>query len=458
MDALDARVSDKQEIRLAELLGALSRALDMVEGQLSGHCVRCCWIGIHIGREAGLNETEIWELYYTLLLKDLGCTSTSARIHELYLTDDISFKRDVAMLDGSMPRALRFILMHTGSKAGLAKRLRTLAHVIHNRREITTELLETRCYRGAEIARKIRFSDSVAQGVQNLEEHWDGSGHPDGVRGDDISIYARIALLARTIDVFQTADGVDAAKREVENRAATWFDPKLVMAFTRVAADSKFWDTLGSETLQKQIFALEPAQHTTVVDDDYLDDIAAAFAQVVDSKSPYTSGHSERVTLYSDMIAAEMGLSDTQRRWLRRAALLHDIGKLGVSNAILDKPGKLDAAEWEAMKMHAAHTETILSQIGAFEDLAKVAGAHHERLDGTGYPHGLKGDEITLETRIITVADIFDALTDERPYRAAMPEAKALEIMTDMVGPAIDADCFAALRTGLKRIDRTAAA
>ena len=194
------------------------------------------------------------------------------------------------------------------------------------------------------------------------------------------------------------------------------------------------------------------------IDEDYLDDIAAAFAQVVDSKSPYTSGHSERVTLFTDMIAEQLEFSAEQRRWLKRAALLHDIGKLGVSNAILDKPGKLDDAEWEIMRMHSAHSEAILSRIGAFSELAPIAGAHHERLDGKGYPRGLSGDQICLETRIITTADIFDALTAERPYRAAMPITKALAIMSGMVGTQIDADCFAALTRALGRIDETLAA
>ena len=123
---------------------------------------------------------------------------------------------------------------------------------------------------------------------------------------------------------------------------------------------------------KQAIFALEPAQSASVVDEDYLDDIAAAFARVVDSKSPYTIGHSERVTVFSDLIAEQLGLAPERRRWLKRAALLHDIGKLGVSNAILDKAGKLDADEWEAMKLHAAHTETILSRIAAFDRTAST--------------------------------------------------------------------------------------
>jgi HD-GYP domain-containing protein (c-di-GMP phosphodiesterase class II) len=304
----------------------------------------------------------------------------------------------------------------------------------------------------------MRFSEGVAGAIHSLDEHWDGGGMPRGLSGDNIPIYSRIALLAQIVDVFQTANGIEAAKREIENRTGTWFDPRLSAAFARIAQRPEFWRKLRADDLQQEIFALEPAQTASTVDDDYLDDIAAAFAQVIDSKSPYTSGHSERVTLFTDLIAKGMGLSDDQRRWLKRAALLHDIGKLGVSNSILDKPGKLDPDEWAAMKMHAAHSETILSRITAFSELAVIASAHHERLDGKGYPRGIKGDEIALETRIITTADIFDALTAERPYRAAMPVAVALATMAEMVDTAIDPDCFFALQQALAAVNPALAA
>ena len=440
-------------LRLAEILGALSHALDMVEGQPAGHCVRCCWIAWHVGDEIGLDDAQLSELYYTVLLKDLGCSSNAARICKLFLADDLTFKHDTKTLDGNLPEALRFVLSHTGLQAGLAERFRAVVNVFMNSGKISRELIETRCHRGADIARQMRFSDAVADGIQNLDEHWDGGGQPLGLRGPAIPIYARIALLAQVIDVFQTASGIDAARQEVARRAGTWFDPHLAAAFERVAARPDFWDTLRSDGLQEALFMLEPARSIVIVDEDYLDDIAAAFAKVIDSKSPYTAGHSERVTIFTDLIAEQLGLTAARRRWLKRAALLHDIGKLGVSNTILDKPGKLDADEWVAMKAHAAHTETILAQIAAFGDLAAVAGAHHERLDGKGYPHGLKGDQIAFESRIITVADIFDALTAERPYRAAMPVSKALAIMTDMVDSAIDEDCFDALRRALAQVD-----
>ncbi len=445
------------KVTLAELLGALSYALDLTEGQPAGHCVRCSHIGVEIGREIGLGEQEITELYYVLLLKDLGCSSNAARICELYLTDDLSFKQDFKLIDGSLSQALRFVLSHTGLKAGLAERFRAIVNIFQNGGEIARELIETRCHRGADIARKMRFSDLVAEGIKNLDEHWDGSGKPLGLSGTVIPIYSRIALLAQVVDVFHIANGPEAALREARNRSGLWFDPDLVAAFERVAARPGFWDT-GTDLGHECAISHAPAQASLPIDEDYLDDIAAAFAQVVDSKSPYTSGHSERVTLFTDMIAEELEFSAEQRRWLKRAALLHDIGKLGVSNAILDKAGKLDDAEWEIMRMHSAHSEAILSRIGAFRSLAPIAGAHHERLDGKGYPRGLAGDQISLETRMITTADIFDALTADRPYRAAMPVTKALGIMSGMVGTQIDANCFAALQRALGRVPGTLAA
>ena len=439
-------------LTLSELIGALSHALDITEGQAEGHCVRSCWIGMHVGRAMGLPDETLWELYYTLLLKDLGCSSNAARICELYLTDDLSFKHDFKTVNGSLPKVLKFVIGHTGLGAGLTERFKAIAHIVQHGDEIAQELIQTRCTRGADIARQLRFGDGVAAGIHSLDEHWNGGGRPERLKGEAIPVLSRIALLAQVVDVFNVSDGADAACWEVEDRCGSWFDPAVVSAFRRCAADPAFWEQLSAPSLEAAVFALEPGRFVVPLDEDYLDEIAIAFGQVVDAKSPYTAGHSARVALYTEGIAAELGLDEQRRRWLRRAALLHDMGKLGVSNAVLDKPGKLDEDEWAAVKRHAQYTESILSRIDAFGELAQVAGAHHERLDGRGYPRGLQAAEISLETRIITTADIFDAITAERPYRGAIPIPKTLEMMAENVGTAIDPVCFEALKQAIARL------
>jgi putative nucleotidyltransferase with HDIG domain len=442
-----------QTIRLAEIMGALSHALDLTEGQPAGHCIRCCWVGMQIGRELGLSTEALGDLYYTLLLKDLGCSSNAARICELYLADDLTFKRDFKLVDSSLSQVLGFVLSHTGLQVGLAERFRGVLNILQNGGTISRELIETRCQRGAEIARQMHFSEAVAHGILDLDEHFNGGGKPQGRAGGAISPFARIALMCQVIDVFYVSGGRDAARNEVKRRCGTWFDPAFVDVFLRLSSQDVFWETLGSLELGEVVLSLEPGQSVRMADEEYLDDIAAAFARVIDAKSPFTSGHSDRVALFTDMIAEEMGYDTARRRWIKRAALLHDIGKLGVSNSILDKNGKLDGDEWEAMKNHAAYSESILEKIAVFSDLARVAGAHHERLDGKGYPRGIEGDAICMDTRIISTADVFDALTADRPYRAAMPVSKALAILHEGAGAAHDPTCIAALERAIARAD-----
>jgi hypothetical protein len=156
------------ELKLSELIASLSYALDITEGQPPGHCVRACWIGMHIGRQAGMDQDALWELYYTLLLKDLGCSSNAARICELYLTDDLDFKRDYKTVGDSLPQVLGFVLKHTGLKAGLAERFRSVMTILRDGPEIARELVATRCQRGADIARLLRFPDGVADGIYSL--------------------------------------------------------------------------------------------------------------------------------------------------------------------------------------------------------------------------------------------------------------------------------------------------
>ena len=432
----------------AEVLGALSYALDLTEGQPAGHSLRACWIAYELGQTIGLPRAELRELYYAVLLKDLGCSSNAARVAELFAGNDRALKHDFKLIGPAAEDFGAFIIAAAGAQATQQEggRGAIVDNLLSNAGPILTELIDTRCTRGADIARRLRFSEGVAAAVAGLDEHWDGSGLPRGTAGDAIPLVSRIALLAQVADVFFMAAGPEAARREIERRSGGWIDPGLSRIFLALSAAPEFWNPLVAPDLAVQLAALDLVHERVTVDEDYLDDIAAAFGQVIDAKSPFTGGHSERVGTIADAVAAQLGLGEAERRALRRSAMLHDVGKLGVSSRILEKPGALDEGEWVEMRGHAALTGDILSRVAAFSAMAMIAGSHHERLDGKGYPLGLDATMIALETRIITVADIFDALTADRPYRAAMPVSRALDIMAGDVGTAIDARCVDALK------------
>lgn len=429
----------------AEILGAFSYALDLTEGQPAGHSLRAAWIGTYVGMAAGLSGPHLSDCLYAIMLKDLGCSSNAARVAELFMGDDRQLKHQFKLLAPDAADFIAFVQRTVGADAPPEERDAALDHFLADAGGILTGFIDTRCTQGADIARQLRFSENVADAIANLDEHWDGSGLPRGKSGDAIPLLSRIALLAQVADVFFMTLGPEAAMAEVAGRAGTWLDPQLAQILCTLGQDPGFWNELGSDDIEQHLFALEPCQSRVDVDEDYLDDITIAFGQVIDAKSPYTGGHSMRVGTFADGIARHIGMAADDRRRLRRAAMLHDVGKLGVSSHILEKPGKLDENEWQIMQGHASQTTAILGRIGVFSDMALIAGAHHERLDGTGYPMRLDARSIPIETRIITTADFFDALTADRPYRAAMPVDRALDIMAAEAGTVIDPDCFAAL-------------
>jgi putative nucleotidyltransferase with HDIG domain len=312
------------------------------------------------------------------------------------------------------------------------------------------EVVQIRCERGEQIARMLDLPDETARAIRALDEHWDGHGHPDGLKGKDIPLLARVLSLAQTVEVFFTTYGQSAAFEMLQERRGTWFDPLLVDAFLAVRADRAFWNQLKYDDLQDQINRLEPEDCILMADDARVDRIAEAFAKVVDAKSPWTYLHSENVAETAVGIGEILSLPRSELRKLRRAALLHDIGKLGISNLILDKAGPLTEEEREEMKGHAKKTGEILARVSCFREIAGLAASHHEKLDGSGYFRGVRGEAISISTRILTVADVYDALTSDRPYRRASTSQEALAIMRKDVGTSLCERVFAGLETWLQ--------
>lgn len=430
---------------MSELLSALSYALDLTEGQLEGHAVRTTLIGMRIAETLGFPPEERSDLFYALLLKDAGCSSNSARTAELFRADDFAVKRSWKLIDWSDSRqAARHLFDNAMPQSGAIRRaLHTASFAV--RGEVGTELVATRCERGAEIARMLGMSEATAAGIRALDEHWDGSGKPLGLAGAAIPVFGRILCLAQTADVFATAYGAEGALGVARSRSGSWFDPELVTAFERSCGDPDFWVLLRQPDIRERLEAHEPGDRTLLADESHIDRVAEAFARVIDAKSPFTFRHSEGVAATTGTLAAQLGFDAAGRRVLRRAALLHDIGKLGVSNAILDKPGALDADEVAQVRLHPLYTERILRRAACFADIADAAASHHERMDGGGYHRGVRAGELPLGHRVLAVADVYDALSAERPYRAALPRDEVLGIIRKEAGSGVCPVCVEGL-------------
>jgi putative nucleotidyltransferase with HDIG domain len=433
------------QIALSGVIGALSHALDIAEGQPPGHAVRSCAIGMRLAAELDLDAADRSDLFYALLLKDAGCSANANRMAALFAADDRAAKRTSKLVDWSDRRAaLLWSLRTVAPGSGLRRRLQVLRG-LRDEGDVTRSFMQARCDRGAEIARMLFLSEKTAMAIRNLDEHWDGHGMPDGLRGEEIPLAARIACLAQTVEVFHANDGIKAARAIAKRRRGRWFDPALVDAFLAFSGEREFWAELDSTDLSRW----EPADLAITADDARLDRIAEAFARVIDAKSPFTATHSQRVAEIAEGIAEALGFDAEARRTLRRAALLHDIGKLAISNRILDKPGDLTDEELRAIRTHPQHTLSILTRAPCFADLAELAANHHEKLDGSGYPRSLAAAELDLPMRVLAVADIYEALTADRPYRGSLATEQALAIIDRDVPRALDADVRKALTVHL---------
>ena len=417
-----------------------------------GHAVKACLLGMRLADVLKLPTEARSDLYYALLLKDAGCSSNAARMFEIFGGDERAAKREVKTTDWTKVNldGLEYLMRNVMPGKSRLDRVLAIAHIAIHKKGQSQELFQLRCERGGSIARKIGLSENTAQAIYSLDEHWDGNGFPHSLRGSEIPLHSRIMNLCQTLEVFATLSGPADAFHVIHERSGTWFDPELVHAARELETDAALWHTLESDDVREHVMNLEPVGMFQYADDERIDSVCEAFADVIDVKSPYTHEHSRNVTSVAVQIAEQLGIPQKECTVIRRAALLHDVGKLSVPNSILDKNGKLTPQEWEAIRLHPYYTQRILERINGFGHLAFVASTHHEKLDGSGYYRNLRGSQLPLSSRAITVADIYDALTAKRPYRDALPVERALDIIAKDVPLALDESCFAALKSIVK--------
>jgi putative nucleotidyltransferase with HDIG domain len=447
IDRPDLQLVGREAIQTGRLMAALSTALDLTEGQLPGHSLRTCYLAMRLAGTLGLTDEERETLFFAAFLKDAGCSSNAAAVTRIFGVDDIALKGRQSTIEGSIIAYAAFAIRNLPAAEPLPLRLRRLIKMGLSGRTAHRAMEQIRCERGASIARKAGFGEAVASTVHDVHERWDGSGNPRGLKGQAIDPMARILAACQGLDVFVSTKGRPDAIRVLAERRGTWYDPDVAGALLDETSVGLL-DDLAAPDLVGRTMSFEPDSVIRLSDDMAVDRIAGSFADIVDAKSPYTGSHSKHVAELAEGVAIRMGLAPEDVIDVRRAGLLHDLGKLGVPNMILDKPGPLEPEEFEIIKRHPELTLRILTQIPTFASVAELAACHHERLDGRGYFRGLTAPSIALGARIVAVADVWEALSADRPYRAAMPTDRALAIMREETGDHLAADAVAAL-TGL---------
>ena len=421
---LDYAVSDSWPFRVPEVVSPLTFALDLGAGQPIGHSVRSCVVGMGLAKEIGLPQGSQSDLYYALLMKDAGWSScASPQV-------------------GAGGRGFLQYGLPTVSKS-FFDRVQTLVEAPSGQSKADRELVKIRSRGGASVARTMGLTEAAAAAIRSQDERWNGEGSPDGLQGEEIPLPARIIHLAQTLAMLYTAVGQAAALDSIWRRRGIWFDPDLVRAADSLAKRGALWTDVAAANWR--VIELEPGEKPLPASKAAIDKICQAFGKVIDAKSPFTHRHSVGVAGTAVFIARMLGMREADVNVLWRASLLHDIGKLGVSNTILEKPGEPSVDEWTSLRKHPHYTYAILKRVPGFEQVSEIAASHHEKLDGSGYFRGLKGEQLSLSARILVIADIYDALSTKRSYRDALPQDQVFEIMRKQAPHALDATCLEAL-------------
>ncbi|MFA5094522.1 MAG: HD domain-containing phosphohydrolase [Candidatus Omnitrophota bacterium] len=297
---------------------------------------------------------------------------------------------------------------------------------------------------GAELTSQIPNLSTIAKLILNHHEWYNGRGYPLGRQRNEIPMGAQIILLGDQLDLFLRDESVHGIK-EVEKEMSAWANERASAELVNTALDILKNGDILNEVIDKDRVAdvfkkvrTETGQIDIPASVDAVGIACEVFSQLIDTKHPSMIGHSKRVSVYAMLIALAMNLSHddiTKTKW---AALLHDVGKLGIARSLINKPGKLTPEEFETIKLHAVYTRELLETITDFKDVSLIASSDHERFDGKGYPLGLKGDQIPIGTKIISIADAFDAMTSTRTYRKALSKEVACEEIEKCSGTQFD--------------------
>jgi HD-GYP domain-containing protein (c-di-GMP phosphodiesterase class II) len=433
---------DRTHVRLAELVAALSLGIDLGFGQPMEHVLRQCLIALRLAERIGLDDDQRAVVYYTALLVNVGC-HTDAHEQAKWFGDDLAMKatkyeHDMPSVSGAVAT-----LKLVGSGSPPLQRFRIgLEFAVSGRRDLSG-MIEHHAQMARTLAEYLGLAEEVQTALVSSYEQWDGRGWPGELSGDEVPLASRLSQVSEFVEVAHRVGGVDEAKAVVRRRSGKQFDPSLAQL---IRDDGELLLAgLDATDTWDAVLGAEPAL-AVVLSGERLDAALAAIAEFVDLKSPYYLGHSTAVAELVGGAARQLDLGEAETRTLYRAGLVHDFGRLGLSNAILDKPGALGAGEWERIRLQPYLTERMLGQSQALAPLGAIAVQHRERLDGSGYPRSLSGPAISRQARLLAAADYYQAMREPRPQRQAWgADDAAAALRSEVKAARLDAEAVDAV-------------
>lgn len=411
--------------RLAEVTIAVSLATDLGTGQPLEHGLRTCWLALRAAQAMELGADQQSCCYHVALLRFLGCTSDAADTAVLAGGDDLTFNAAMGpMLMASPGRSTLAFLLHLAEDLPAHRRAGRVVRALADPRAGERSLAQ-HCEAAARLAGRMGMPADVCAALSHAFERWDGKGHPDGLAGDEVPIAVRVVTVARDVDLWSALGGWSAVDETLRVRRGRAYDPAVVDA---LLDGGREWLAEVGDDPRRAVLDAEPVPVLTFGEAG-LDVALEAIADFADLTSPWFRGHSPGVAALAHAAARAGGLSDDDAQLVRRAALVHDVGRVGLPNGIWDRPGPLTDDQWERVRLYPYLTERVLSRCPLLEPMAAIAADHHERTDGSGYHHGRRGDQLTATGRILAAADVFHAATEHRPHRPAMEREGAAQLL-----------------------------
>ena len=419
-----------QGLRLAELLAAVSLATDLAHDVPAESALRDAVLAVELARLLGWTEPDISDAYYLALLYHIGCTGAVAAQSRLGAGDDVNVRRWMSEADhADRPGMMRIAATRLAPKWGASGWVPGMAAFATAGRDMP-EAFANMSEVAARLSQRLGAGPRVTESLCHAYGRWDGKVFPALPRGDGLSAIARLVHMVHVAQIYHHVGGVEVADAVVRQRGGSEFDPELARVWLQTSHD--LLRNLSGESVWDQALSAEPGPHRRV-GTPQLDEVSGALADFVDLTSPFTGGHSARVARLANAAALNAGLDAEDAATVRRAGQVHDLGMVSVPNRVWLKRGPLNPAEWERVRMHAYHTQRILSLAEPLRPAAAVAGLHHERLDGSGYHRGLRSGDLPTGARILAIAEVYQSMSEDRSWRPPLAPAEAARQLRDEV-------------------------